>query len=433
MAESSHSNSPRRSGRLTGCFARLVAAVILAVSALSCDTPGIRLVNPDIPADSSTGVTFRVTLEDSALAESLGWEAGVPNALISYYRIMEGTPIQTAETDSAGSLRHPNLLSGRYRFAAYRLLSQEETGVTDGQIRAFGTGLIVHVQPPQVVELALRADRRGSVLISEVRRFGKYEGPESDWPEYDYFDYFELYNNSDTTVYLDGMLWGWTFPYVIETLSTSCAVSEPYRNDPLGVWTRFFHQFPGSGSDYPLAPGQTAVVAMDAVDHSLVHPSLPDLSHADFELEGTADADNPDVPNMPDVGPSPAWHSHGLEMHCRRGCMLVQATDVDTLVHERLPFSDRDWVRIPMESILDVVTTDSWTPSMDQFTPCATMVHPNLDRLEKPDGEALLDVSIAMHRRILGIGTGGFPLLQDVGVSFSDFVFAERSPGWIDP
>ena len=407
-------------------------AGLLLIAIAACDTPGIRLVDPATVSDNSTGVAFRVTLEDSALAAALGWENGVPGALISYYRVMEGTPIQTGETDSDGGLRLPNLLSGQYRLAAYRLLSQEETGATDGLIRAFGDGLTVQVQPPQAVEFELRADRRGSVVISEVRRFGKYEGPESDWPEYDYFDYFELYNNSDTTVYLDGMLWGWTFQYVIETLSTSCAMSEPYRNDPLGVWTRFFHQFPGSGSDYPLAPGQTAVVAMDAVDHSVVHPSLPDLSRADFELEGTADADNPDVPNMPDVGPSPAWHSHGLEMHCRRGCMLVQATDVDALVHERIPFSDRDWVRIPMESILDVVTTDGWSPSMDQFTPCATKVHRSLDRLEKPLWDVYYDVSISMQRKVLRMGPGGFPLLHDVGVSFSDFVVTTRSPGWIE-
>jgi hypothetical protein len=347
---------------------------------------------------------------------------------------MEGTPIQTAETDSAGSLQLTNLLSGRYRVAAYRLLSQEETGATDGQIRAFGDGLIVHVQPPQLVELTLRADRVGSIVISELRGGGRYEGPNSLWPDYDYFGYLELYNNGDSTVYLDGMLWGWGFP--IDTEETDpCNTWAPYRNDPHGIWVRYFHQFPGSGTDYPLAPGQAAVVAHDAVDHSIVHPSLPNLTNALFELEGYADADNPDVPNAPSVGPGGLLsHSHGLETTCNRGgCFLAQAANVDTLFTERLSlFGGSDWVRIPMESVLDVVTTGIWTPSYDQWPLCTTEENRSLDRLEEPQYEVFFDVSVSTQRRILRMGPGGFPVLQDVGVSFSDFILAPRSPGWIE-
>jgi hypothetical protein len=53
-------------------------------------------------------------------------------------------------------------------------------------------------------------------------------------------------------------------------------------------------------------------VAIDGVDDSVVNPGLPDLSYADFEFEGTADSDNPDVPNMPYLGPDAAWNDgHG--------------------------------------------------------------------------------------------------------------------------
>jgi hypothetical protein len=400
---------------------------------VSCDTPGIRLVDPDAVPDSSTGVTFHVTLEDSALAAVLGWEAGVPNALISYYRIMEGTPIQTAETDSVGELRRSDLLPGQYRFAAYRLLREEETGATDGIVRAFGDGLIVHVQPPQEVELMLRADRRGSVVISEIRGGGRYEGPNSGWPDYDYFGYFELYNNGDTTVYLDGMLWGKGFDLNTDG-ANSCNTTAPYRNDLKGLWVRYFHQFPGSGTEYPLAPGQTAVVARDAVDHSTVHPGLPDLTSADFELEGTADADNPDVPNLPEVGPQKMyWETSGLDLRCADGCFLARAIDVGSLVPVRLPFfGGKDWVRIPIEAVLDVVTNGIWETSYDYFAPCATKVNRSLDRLEEPLHEVFFDVSVSMQRTALREGPGGFPVLQDVGVSFSDFVTASRSPGWIE-
>jgi hypothetical protein len=429
-----HGWNPRRLLRWhRGVYSRLCASVTLTAAFLCCDTPGIRLVDPEAVSDSSTGVTFHVTLEDSALAAALGWEDGVPNAPISYYRIMEGTPIQTAEADSDGTLRLPDLLPGQYRFAAYRLLQAEEAGATGGQTRAFGDGLVVKVDSPQVVELTLRADRAGSIVISELRGGGRYEGPDYGWPDYDYFGYFELYNNGDTTVFLDGMLWGSGF-----TIHTdggySCVMTSPYRNDTLGLWARYFHQFPGSGTDYPLAPGQAAVIALDAVDHSVAHPSLPDLTGAVFELEGTADADNPAVPNAPEVGPGHRiFETHGLDVSCMSGCFLAHAANVAGLVTERLPFFDgTDWVRIPMESVIDVVTTGIWSSSYDQFTPCATKVHRNLDRLEEPQSEVFYDVSISTQRRVLRMGPGGFPLLQDVGVSFLDFILAPRSPGWVE-
>jgi hypothetical protein len=314
------------------------------------------------------------------------------------------------------------------------LLREEETGAIDGQIRAFGDGLVVKVDSPQVVEMTLRPDRAGSIVMSEIRGGGRYEGPNSGWPDYDYFGYFELYNNSDTTVYLDGMLWGKGFTINRDGVDP-CSTTEPYRNDPMGVWTQYFHQFPGSGTDYPLLPGQVAVVAQDAVDHSVVHPSLPDLTGADFELEGSADADNPDVPNAAEVGPERRlFQAHGLDMRCSVGCFIAQATDVETLVVVRLPFLDgRDWVRIPIESILDMVTTETWITSYDQIgAPCATKVQRTLDRLEKPEYEVYFDVSVSMQRKVLRMGQVRFPLLQDVGVSFSDFVLAPRNPGWIE-
>ena len=126
-----------RRRRHSGAYFVLCLPVILALAILSCDTPGIRLVNPE-GSDSASGVTFRVTLEDSALAAALGWEDGVPGALISYHRISGEASIRTIVTDSNGSVVLRGMLPGRYRLAAYRVLQDGETGPTGGLIRAFG-------------------------------------------------------------------------------------------------------------------------------------------------------------------------------------------------------------------------------------------------------------------------------------------------------
>jgi len=411
----------------------MVTASTLLFTA-ACDTRGVGLIDPESDPNPDRTVTITTRLEDSGLADALGWEAGVPGAQISYYRILGEAGIQTAQTDATGRVSLGGILRGQYRFAAYRALENDETGATNDQVRAFGDGLTVWVSPPQDVELTLRSDKTGSLVMSEIRGGGRYGGPGSEWPDYDSFGYFELYNNADTTIYLDGMLWGYGF-HISRDGVNSCETTEPFRNDPRGVWTTYFHQFPGSGSEYPLMAGETAVVALDGVDHSVVHPDLPDLSSADFELEGRTDADNPDVPNMPYEGTVyvPSF-SHGLRISCDFGCFLAQAADVESLERQRPTFlsGNYDWVQIPIESILDVVTSGIWNPSYDGTAdPCAVKVQRRLDRLEKPLDDVYYDVTIAMQRRVLRIGASGFPVLHDVGVSFSDFVIAPRTPGWI--
>ena len=85
-----------------------------------------------------------------------------------------------------------------------------------------------------------------------------------------------------------------------------------------------------------------------------------------------------------------------------------------------------------MESILDMVTTASPDHIINPWEPCANLVHRSLDRLPKRKQDVYDDVTNAMQRRVLRIGASGFPVLHDVGVSFSDFEYAPRSPGWIE-
>jgi len=63
----------------------------------ACDTAGVRFIDPPTDDEPERSVTISVRLEDSALAAALGWEQGVPGALISYYRILGESGIQTAQ------------------------------------------------------------------------------------------------------------------------------------------------------------------------------------------------------------------------------------------------------------------------------------------------------------------------------------------------
>ena len=89
--------------------------------------------------------------------------------------------------------------------------------------------------------------------------------------------YFEIYNNSETTVYADGICLGDPLSHKVYDFSDKLADASKYVFIGTYVW-----QIPGNGTDYPIAPGESFIIAASAIDHSKVAESL-DLSTAEFE------------------------------------------------------------------------------------------------------------------------------------------------------
>ena len=71
-------------------------------------------------------VTVMVETEASAIAQALGWTAGVPNAEVLIHRIGTDFQWETAVTDAGGTARFPSATRGFYRVAARRVLSEQE-------------------------------------------------------------------------------------------------------------------------------------------------------------------------------------------------------------------------------------------------------------------------------------------------------------------
>ena len=401
----------------------LVGGVVLAAA---CDVPGVTVVRPEASSAPSE-LAIHVALEDSSMAQSLGWAAGVPGATVVIHRFIDPFRPETLYTDQSGRVTAQNSLPGWYLIAGSRILTAEETGSTSGMVRAFGDGLKLNFTGRDSLQLGLRIDQPGSLVFSEYFS----GGGTLETLGYDWAQFYELYNNSEATVYLDGMLLGWAYGRFGS--SRSCEANVQYREDPQGLWSLFFHQFPGSGTDYPVSPGQTVTIALDAVDHSQAHPSLPDLSRADFELTGNADVDNPDVPNLPEVGPVSHLRGHG--MHTTESQVLFLALPVDVAGLTKALITDYSWARIPADRVVDVLHGD-WVDVTSQppfiWDQYCSWVNRDFDRLEtvwyRPGG----DNRISEHRRALRIGQGGRLVLQDVNTSFVEWVLAVYSPGRIE-
>src|SRR5690606_24428249 len=120
--------------------------------------------------------------------------------------------------------------------------------------------------------------------------------------------YVEFYNQADTTVYLDGIIFfktGLGLHMNAFGVVETCDYNAEWRMDPAGLWASTLSRFPGSGRDFPIHPGEYRVLATNATDHRSVGGGMQDLRQAHFEFRGNdADPDNPASADMLYLKPS---------------------------------------------------------------------------------------------------------------------------------
>jgi hypothetical protein len=270
------------------------------------------------------------------------------------------------------------------------------------------------------------ASRRGSLVVSEYW-FPSRVSTTGDF--YPYAGYLELYNNADTTVYLDGMLVGQALIAGIETMISTCAEYEQWSLDPLGIWAQYIYQFPGAGAEYPVSPGQAVLVlATDAIDHRLVGPEAEDLSGASFEFE--TGPDNPFVPDLRNVGTRIHPWGNGVVYYGTPGVPFIAArVDPATLPVFLMPHYTIPHMRVPAAAVLDVAGFYVTFPSVP-YAPCPHYVHPQFLRQAAeimPRGDTWVP---SIQRRLLRTLSGGRRVLLRTLVMSRDFaVTTPRTPG----
>ena len=166
----------------------------------------------------------------------------------------------------------------------------------------FGTSVLAEA----TIKQSYRNVEPGELLIEEVYFTGSpIEGSTS--PSMD--QYIKLTNNSDHVVYADGVLF--VTNYIVGTITSVGAYYEyPELTDGLAV--NNMYAIPGKGDEHPVAPGESIVLALAAIDYTASYkdgenliegnPNAIDLSKADFEFYDEndlyPDTDNPDVANL---------------------------------------------------------------------------------------------------------------------------------------
>lgn len=415
----------------TEAYAMRPQFLILVLALAGCGGGSTDLITPPPPPPAGFQVRVQADPEDAATAQALGWAQGIPDAEIRLTLKEGGGSPRVMRTDAAGVADFGQVPAGDYSAEVQRWLTAAERGTLPASddangwfainaIRVAGAGSQATVSAP--------ASRRRSLLVSEWAFNAAYNPSVGT---YLYGGFLELYNNADTTVYLDGVILaeGYTHPYDIPAFP--CSQVANLSNDPAGVWVGYFQHLPGSGREYALAPGAVAVIATDAIDHRPFFPNALDLRGADFEFVGDPDADNPSVPNAVDDGPRSHSGGHGL-FWPKGAFVLAVAAPLDATVLPRMTEPSAQQYpqqRIPRQALLDAFSAVSSYPP--PFPECPQLVHANIDRSPSRGRgtEEAIEYGYSLSRRATPLSSGGRPILQYTRTGAFDLIRTPRSPG----
>ncbi|HFE64253.1 hypothetical protein B1H10_07580 [candidate division KSB1 bacterium 4484_188] len=274
-------------------------------------------------------------VDSSYVTKGIYGSTDVPGALVNLSGTSTGLRF-SAKTDRRGIATFSHLLPDFYNCDVQRVYPEDTVlqflGVAKEAVVVGSKAVQKMSRAADSFFVALKMVARTPFVLSEIY----YNGAPPPPPLYFHDQFTEIYNNSQDTVYIDGYAIG--------------DVDYGYLDDPDFVYCIHLYEFPGNGTDYPVAPGGTVIVAQDAEDHTMKNPKSLDLSNADFEYYNplSSDIDNPFVPNMIQI-----HHKYGFDFLysvMNDAIVLFKLEEGDTLGYG--PFN---LIKVPKAWVVDGV------------------------------------------------------------------------------
>lgn len=174
-----------------------------------------------------------------------------------------------SQTDSEGLARF-SIPNGLYRITLM--------GVDGKNVFNASADKVVLSGKDRHVSLDVVVSRAGSLVIKEIYCGGCKKLPEEG--DYQSDQYIILHNNDHEVQYLDGVCLGTLSPYNSQSANPWIAEGDLPDFLPIiqAVW-----QFPGDGDDFPLQPGEDAVICLrGAIDHAVQYPLSVNLNRPEY-------------------------------------------------------------------------------------------------------------------------------------------------------
>ena len=281
--------------------------------------------------------------------------------------------------------------------------------------------------------LRLSVSKAGSIVIKEIYCGGCKKLPEEG--NYQTDQYVILHNNDYNVQYLDSLCFGTLAPY----RSTG--------NNPWGILPDFVPviqavwQFPGDGDDFPLQPGEDAVLCLrGAIDHAAQYPLSVNLNKPDYFV-----CYNPTYFSNTSYHPAPgdlisqdryldvvvktgkanaytmSVQSPAVVIFRSQGVSIQDFVDVTDNITPVPGSSVDNVVKVPYEWILDAVEVFEGSSSNNQ-----KRLQPSVDA-----GYVMLSDTFLGHSLIRLVdeeatAASGYEILRDTNNSLNDFYESER-------
>ena len=250
-------------------FFPILGIALVAALSFSCtkDDKGIKTV------------TATVQVDESALAENAPKPENYQVALVNI-----ATGASVSGSTENGSFTATGLVPGSYTVTA------TATATDGGSVYSFAGSVnqASIVEDGTTVKVAIASSKESALILKEIYHTGTVWGmtdPKDVWSGTTYFrdQFYEIYNNSTETVYADGIAFAAT---VYANFNYSVIYEWDIPDADQYVFAQEIWQIGGSGTDYPVKPGESFVVAQWATDHNaaiLTDGHSIDLSGAEFE------------------------------------------------------------------------------------------------------------------------------------------------------
>lgn len=228
----------------------------------------------------------------------------LPDAFYAGRKVTLRGPLEyTFETDARGGVNVESVIPGIYDIvtgielsgAEYKALLRAPVALEDNaRVHIGASRMNCRIFEAADMRIPLSASVLKSLLIAKIYYSGTRDNMDRT---YTTDSYVEIFNNSDEVQYMDGKYLG-----LAESVSPA---AYPAKDNPDSIYLRQVCRFPGKGTDYPVAPGGSVVIAArSARDHRTSAATSVDLSGADFEVKAMEGSGNPDVPMLPLVSNS---------------------------------------------------------------------------------------------------------------------------------
>ena len=281
--------------------------------------------------------------------------------------------------------------------------------------------------------LRLSVSKAGSIVIKEIYCGGCKKLPEEG--NYQTDQYIILHNNDYNVQYLDSLCFGTLAPYR-STGSNPWGILPDFVPVIQAVW-----QFPGDGDDFPLQPGEDAVLCLrGAIDHAAQYPLSVNLNKPDYFV-----CYNPTYFSNTSYHPAPgdlisqdryldvvvktgkanaytmSVQSPAVVIFRSQGVSIQDFVDVTDNITPVPGSSVDNVVKVPYEWILDAVEVFEGSSSNNQ-----KRLQPSVDA-----GYVMLSDTFLGHSLIRLVdeeatATSGYEILRDTNNSLNDFYESER-------